>query len=163
MIRRFNARLLFTDTDNLRYELYEKNLHKKMYKYKGIFDLSKQPKDGKYFWNDDKKVPGKIKGEYGRKSVLKFLGLKSKMYSILDESNNEKSTSKDHNAFVEFQEFDDTLFKKTILRHTVRGIKPKNNNLGTYKTNKISLSCFDDKRYILKIGFNTLAYGHKDI
>ena len=43
------------------------------------------------------------------------------------------------------------------------GIKSKNHNLGTYETNKISLSCFDDKRYILKDGVNTLAYGHKDI
>ena len=62
-----------------------------------------------------------------------------------------------------FQEFHNTLFPKKILRHTMRGIKPKNPNLGTYETNKISLSCFDDKRYILKNGINTLAYGHKDI
>ena len=41
--------------------------------------------------------------------------------------------------------------------------KAKNHNLGTYETNKISLSCFDDKQYILKNGINTLAYGHKDI
>ena len=59
-------------------------------------------------------------------------------------------------------EFYDTLFKKKILRHTMRGIKSKNHNLGTYETNKISL-CFDDKRYILKNGINTLASGHKDI
>ena len=85
------------------------------------------------------------------------------MYSILDESNNEKSTSKCRNAFIEFKEFCDTLFKKKILRHTMRGIKSKNYNLGTYKTNKRSLSCFDDKRYILKNGINTLAYGHKNI
>ena len=45
----------------------------------------------------------------------------------------------------------------------MREIKSKNHNLGTYETNKISLSCFDDKQYILKNGINTLAYGHKDI
>ena len=45
----------------------------------------------------------------------------------------------------------------------MRGIKSKNHNPGTYETNKISLSCFDDKRYILKNGINTLAYVHKDI
>ena len=78
------------------------------------------------------------------------------MYSILDESNNEKITSKGHNGFIEFQEFYDTLFKKKILRHTMRGIKSKNHNLGTYKTNKIPLSCFDDKRYILKNGYITI-------
>ena len=45
----------------------------------------------------------------------------------------------------------------------MRGIKSKNHNLGTNETNKISLSCFDDERYILKNGINTLAYGHKNI
>ena len=64
---------------------------------------------------------------------------------------------------LEFQEFHDTLFKKNIFRHTMRGIKSKSHNLGTYETNKISLSCFDDKRYILKNGINILAYGHKVI
>ena len=87
-----------------------------------------------------------MKDEYGGKSILKFVGLKSKMYSILDESNNEKSTNKGHNAFIEFPEFHDTLFQKRILRHQMRGIKSKNHTLGTYKTNKISLSCFDYKK-----------------
>ena len=104
-----------------------------------------------------------MKEEYGAESILKCVRLKLKMYSILDESSNEKSTSKGHNAYVEFQEFHDTLFKKKILRQRMRGIKSKNQNLGTYETNKRSLSCFDDKRYILKNGINTLAYEHKDI
>ena len=45
----------------------------------------------------------------------------------------------------------------------MRRINSKNNNRGTYQTNKRSLSCFDDKRYILKNRINTLAYGHKGI
>ena len=104
-----------------------------------------------------------MKDKYGGKSILKFVGLKSKIHSILDESSNKKSTNKGRNAFIEFQEFHDTLFQKKILRHQMRGIKSKNHNLGTYKTNKISLSCFDDKRYILRNGIKTFAYGHKDI
>ena len=40
MIRIFNTKLLFTDTDILCYEIYKKNLHKKMYKYKELIDLS---------------------------------------------------------------------------------------------------------------------------
>ena len=58
-----------------------------------------------------------MKDKYDTKSILKFVGLKSKMYSILVESNNEKSTSKGHNAFIEFQEFYDTLLQKKVLRH----------------------------------------------
>ena len=56
-----------------------------------------------------------MKDKYGGKSIVKFVGLKSKMYSILDESNNEKITSKGHNGFIEFQEFSDKLFKKRFL------------------------------------------------
>ena len=85
------------------------------------------------------------------------------MYSIQDESNNENSTNKGPNAFIEFQEFYNTLSKKKIFRQTMTGIKSKNHNLSTYETNKRSLSCFHGKRYILKNRINTLAYGLKDI
>ena len=72
-----------------------------MQKYKELFDLSNFPVSSKYCCSDNKKVVGKMKYEYGEKSMLKFFGLKSKMYSILDESSNEKSTSKGHKAFME--------------------------------------------------------------
>ena len=134
-----------------------------MYKCKELFDLSNFPVSSKYCCSDDKKVVRQMKDEYGGKLILKFVGLKSKMYSILDESSNEKSTNKGHNTFIEFQEFYNKLFRKKILRQAMRRIKSKNHNPCTYETNKISLSCFDDKRYILKNGINTLAYVHKDI
>ena len=63
-----------------------------MYKYKELFDLSNFPKSSKYYCDENKKIVGKMKDEYGGKSILKFVGLKSKMHSILDESSNEKST-----------------------------------------------------------------------
>ena len=133
-----------------------------MYKYKELFDLRNFSKSSKYYCDENKKIVGKMKDKYGGKSILKFVSLKSKMYSILDKSSNEKNTNKGHNAVIDFQEFYDTLFQK-ILRHQMRGVKSKNHNLGTYKTNEISLSCFDDKRYILRNGIETFAYGHKDI
>ena len=134
-----------------------------MYRYKELFDLSNVPKSSKYYCDENKNIVGKIKDEYGGRLILKFSGLKCQMYSILDESNNEKSANKGHNAFIEFQEFHDTLFQKKILRHQMRGIKSKNHTHGNYKTNKMSLLCFDDKRYILRNGIETFAYGHKDI
>ena len=115
MIRKFNTKLLFTDTDSLCYELYEKNPYKKMHKYKELFDLSNFPVSSKYYCSDNIKVLGKMKDEYGGKLVLKFVGLKSKIESILDESNNEKITSKGHNDFIEFQEFYDTFLRKRFL------------------------------------------------
>ena len=116
-----------------------------MYKYKELFDLSSFPVISKYYCSDNKKVVGKMKDKYGGKSIVKFVRIKSKMYSILYESNNEKSTSKGDNAFMEFQEIYNILIKEKILRHKIREIRSKNHNLGTYETNKRSLSCFDDK------------------
>ena len=38
----------------------------------------------------------------------------------------------------------------------------KKHKIGTYEIDKISLSCFDDKRYVLDDGIHKLAYFHKD-
>ena len=38
----------------------------------------------------------------------------------------------------------------------------KKHKIGTYEIDKISLSCFDDKRFVLDNGVHTLAYFHKD-
>ena len=73
-----------------------------MCKWKELFDLSNFPVSCKYYCSDNKKVLGKMKDEYGGKSILKFVVLKPEMYLILDESNNEKITSKGHNDFIEF-------------------------------------------------------------
>ena len=83
------------------------------------------------------------------------------MYSISDESNNEKITSKGHKGFIEFLEFYNTLFKKKFLRHTMRRIGPKNHHFCTYETNERSLSSLND--IFSKNGINALAYGHKNI
>ena len=53
-----------------------------------------------------------MKDRYGGTLIKVFVGLKSKMYSLLDENNNEKSTNKGHNAIIEFKEFQDALLKK---------------------------------------------------
>ena len=41
-------------------------------------------------------------------------------------------------------------------------IQAKRHKIGTYEINKISWSCFDDKRQVLDDGVHTLAYFHKD-
>ena len=158
-------KLLFTDTDSLCYEICNENPYEKFYEHREYLDLSNYSKKSKYFCNNNKKVLGKIKDGYGANVIKEFIGLRSKMYSILDTKNNEKSTHKGHNSYIKYEEFCvcDTLFNKKVLRHKMRGIKYKNHNLITYENNKTSTSCFDDKIYILNDGINTLPYGHRDI
>ena len=47
--------------------------------------------------------------------------------------------------------------------HTMKRIQSKKHKLETYEINKISLPCFDDKRYVQDDSINALAYFHKDI
>ena len=44
----------------------------------------------------------------------------------------------------------------------MKRIPAKKHKIGTYEIDKVSLSCFDDKRYVLDDGIHTLAYFHKD-
>ena len=44
----------------------------------------------------------------------------------------------------------------------MKRIPAKKHKIGIYEIDKISLSCFDDKRYVLDDGVNTLAYFYKD-
>ena len=64
---------------------------------------------------------------------------------------------------IRHKEFVDVLFNKKIIRHKMKRIRSKVHRIGTYDVCKISLSCFDDKRYILDYGINSLAYFYNDI
>ena len=63
---------------------------------------------------------------------------------------------------IRHKEFVDVLFNKKLMRHKIKRNQSKLHRIGTYDVCKISLSCFDNKRYILDNGINSLAYFHKD-
>ena len=44
----------------------------------------------------------------------------------------------------------------------MKRIQSKKHKLGTYEIDKISLSCFDDKRYVLDDGVLHFSYFYKD-
>ena len=44
----------------------------------------------------------------------------------------------------------------------MKRIQARKQKIGTYEIDKIALSCFDDKRYVLDDGVNSLAYFHKN-
>ena len=160
--KNFNAELLFTDTDSLAYEIKSENVYEEFFKWKNLFDLSNYSKDPKFFHETNKKVIGKMKDEFGGVIIIEFVGLKSKMYSIKKIDGKEHNAAKGVNIATEFNEFKDVLFNKKIIRHKMKRIQAKKHKIGTYEIDKISLSCFDDKRYVLDDGIHTLAYFHKD-
>ena len=103
-----------------------------------------------------------MKDEFNGNKIDEFIGLKSQIYSLI--SNNWKmNKAKGVSLMLKHKEYVDALFNKKVLRHKMERILSEKHNIGSYVLNKISLSCSDDKRYILDDGINSLAYGHKNI
>ena len=140
--------LLYSHTDSFIYEIIGENFHEIMHKFKELFDLSKFPKDSKYFYDDNKKLPRKMKDEYGGKIIYKFASTKPKMYSIQTVDKSEESIHKGHNSFIGYDQYEDVLFNKKVIRNNIKGMKSKNHKIFTCESNIISLCDFDDKRYI---------------
>ena len=57
------ARLLFTDTDSLTYEIEAEDVYKDFWNDKGMFDNSDYPESSPYYCNVNKKIIGKFKDE----------------------------------------------------------------------------------------------------
>ena len=138
------------------------NVYEEFFKWKNLFDFSNYSKDIKYFDETNKKVIGKMKDEFGGVIVDKFVGLKSKMYSIKKIDGKESNTAEGVNIATEFNEFKDVLFSKKIMRNKMKRTESKKHKLGPYEVDKISSSCFDNKTYVLDDGIYTLAYIYKD-
>ena len=68
---------------------------------------------------------GKIKIVYRGIPINKFVGLKSKMYSLLSDNGKESNTAKGVNIATEFNEFKDTLFNKNVLTRNKKNSKKK--------------------------------------
>ena len=77
-----SAKLLFTNTDSLTYEIKSENDYEDFFRWKDLFDFSNYSKDSKFYDDANKKVIGKMKDEYGGVIIDQFVGFESKMYSI---------------------------------------------------------------------------------
>ena len=74
--------LMYSATDSFIFETIGENFNELMQKHNDFFYLSYFPKGSQYFCNDNKKVPGKVKDEYGGKIIYETTILRSKNYSI---------------------------------------------------------------------------------
>ena len=122
----------FTDTDSLTYEIKPEDVYEEFFKHKPLFDFSNFSKDSKFYDNQNEMVVGKMKIIYRGIPINKFVGLKSKMHSMLKDDGKESNTAKGINTATEFNEFKDTLFNKKVIRHKMKRIQSKKHKIGTY-------------------------------
>ena len=137
----FDAKLLFTETDSLVYEIKSDNVYGQCFRDKDLFDFSGYPKNTVYYDISNKKKLGKIKDEFNGNKIVEFVRLKSKMYSLISSDDKEVNKAKGINKRLKHKEYHDAFFIKKVVR---------------YKAVLIMKDVLDD-------GINVLAYFPKDI
>ena len=144
-------RLLFTDTGSLMYEIKTEDVYEGFSSDKEMSDFRDYSSKSKYYDDSNKSVIGKVKNETGGVAIKEFVGLTSKMDSLLVDNTKRKKgkpVNKNVVGTISHNEYKDVLLKNKCLRHSMNRIQIKDHRIGTYEINKISLSYFDDKIYI---------------
>ena len=165
------AKLLFTDTDSFLYEIQTEDFYKDISgDVKNRFDTSDyiEGHPSGIPTGVNKKVLGMFKDEAAGKIIKEFVGLRAKLYSYkMDEGKENKRCKGIKKAVVEksitHENYKTCLEtgKEQLRRQNI--IRSYEHVLYTEEVNKVALSASDDKRYLLKDSFDTLAWGHYKI
>ena len=165
------AKLLFTDTDSLMYEIQTEDFYKDISgDVKDRFDTSDYPPNhpSGIPTGCNKKVLGMFKDEAGGKIINEFVGLRAKLYSFKmyegAETKNCKGVKKSVvKKSIAHEDYKTCLFtgKEQIRKMNI--IRSYNHEVYTEEVNKVALCSDDDKRYTLENQINTLAWGHHTI
>ena len=165
------AKLLFTDTDSLMYEIETEDFYKDISEdVKDRFDTSDYPENhpSGIPTGINKKVLGMFKDEAAGKIIKEFVGLRSKLYSfVMDEGEESKKCKGIKKQVVEksitHEDYKTCLLtgKEQLRKQNI--IRSYEHEVYTEEVNKTALSAGDDKRYILEDGIHTLAWGHYKI
>ena len=158
------AKLLFTDTDSLYYDIETNDIYHDSLQQSHLFDTSDYPKDHILYSDRNKKVLRKMKDETNGIPITEFVGLRSKMYSMT-YGQTENKTAKGISCATTRNElrhsmYRSCLFDETIFSNKMKSIRSFPHNIYSIEINKISLSPYDDKRFVLGNKCDTLAHGH---
>ena len=162
------AKLLFTDTDSLAYEVETKDFYKDIASdVVDKFDTSNFSKDhpSGIQVGVNKKVVGMFKDEAGGKIIEEFVGLRSKLYSYKMYDGWEEKKCKGVKKpvvkkSIKFDDYKKCLFGGGKQYRRMYNIRSYKHEVFTEELNKIALSANDDKRIIQSDKIHTLAYGH---
>ena len=165
------AKLLFTDTDSLMYEIQTEDFYKDVSKdVINMFDTSdyppNQPSGIPSGFN--KKVPGMFKDEVMGKVIDEFVGLRAKLYSYKMFEGKETKKCKGIKKSVvkksiKHEDYKKCLFTGDLQLREMNVIRSYKHEVYTEMVNKIVLCSRDDIRYIREAQTDTLALGHYKI
>jgi hypothetical protein len=161
-----DAKLLFTDTDSLMYEIETEDFYEDIKDdIHTMFDTSNFPKEHPLFSIENMKVIGKFKDEAGGGIIVEFAGLRAKLYSFrCEEKEGDRKRCKGVKKSVvekdiEHENYVRCLFSGEKVSKKMTVFRSRGHNITTEVVNKIALSREDDKRIILEDGIHTKAIG----
>ena len=160
--------MLFTDTDSLAYEIKTDDFYADIADdVRSWFDTSDYPKEhpSGIETGINKKVIGLFKDEAGGKQIEEFIGLRSKLYSVIKwrEWTIRKPKGVRKNVVkksITHEDYKNCLFTKQEQSRRMNVIRSYHHEIFTEEVNKVALSADDDKRVIMVDGISTLSYGH---
>ena len=163
-----NAKLLFTDTDSLMYEIRAEDFYEDIKgDVKDRFDTSDYPSNhpSGIPTGCNKKVLGMFKDEAGGKIIDEFVGLRAKLYSYKMLEGEESKKCKGVKKLVvknsiTHDDYKNCLFTGTEQLRKMNVIRSHKHDIYTEEVNKVALSSIDDKRHILEGQTTTLALGN---
>ena len=159
------AQLLMTDTDSLLYEIETDDVYADLNSVASDhFDFSNYPKDHPLYSQQNKKQVGYFKDEMGGKIMTEFAGLRSKMYALRVERGKELKVAKGVKKYIieqdlDFTDYDTCLEQNVCMENEYKSIQSEKHKVSTTHRTKMTLSPFDDKRYLLNM-VDSLPYGH---
>ncbi|KAL5259617.1 hypothetical protein ACHWQZ_G009911 [Mnemiopsis leidyi] len=180
-----DIKLLLSDTDSFIYAVFTEDGYRDLYDIRQHMDLAGY-QDGtslsRFKDVTNKKVPGKFSDEKPTEVIKEVIALKPKMYSVSTKaltcanskdvnhscstvcrdrhSITAKGVSKSAQKSISHEDYRRVLKEKVTTCCVNRTIRSYNRTLYSIEIKKRGLFAFDDKKFIMNDGINTLSYGH---
>lgn len=158
-----NCSLVYIDTDSLFLSIKCKNVYYDLKKhFHDIIDFSNYDSNHEMHDLKNKGKLGKLKNEYCL-PIKEFIGLKCKLYSVSYGDNikmKAKGVKKSSLKKLTIDSYKDVLKNDSFTRQTQNSIISKNHEIFSIIQNKIALSSFYDKKFLLDDSINCRSYGH---
>uniref|UniRef100_A0A158P4E4 DNA-directed DNA polymerase n=1 Tax=Tetranychus urticae TaxID=32264 RepID=A0A158P4E4_TETUR len=159
--------LLYTDTDSLIYHLQTDNLNQDLKKVNSVMDFSNYPQQHQLYSNVNEKKIGFLKDEMAGEPIYEFVGIKAKLYAFKSAKGESKRAKGVQRCVLEreisFKDYIDCIYNERIQRKNVKRLASHEHNISLISQTKVSLSPFDDKRYLLDDKITSFAFGHYKI
>ena len=156
--------IVASDTDALIMNIFTEDIYEDMKQIQNELDASDYPENHNLYSEENKKKIGKFKDELQGKIMNEIVFLRSKAYSFtltdLSEEKKIKGIGKTTiKKDIKFNDYKNCLYNNETKMNKMYTLNSDKHNIFINEINKVSLSSFDDKRYICDNGIDTQPYG----